>query len=238
MPFELQNSAQMFERFIDHIICDLPFVCTYIDNLLVASHTPQKYKQHIWLLFTHLTNYCLIINVKKGLFGVPELDFLSHLITPDGIQPLPFKVQAVHDFPCPTTQQALQEFLGLVNFHARFIPHCASLLRPLASLLATRKNSTIMLHMNVNAETAFMNPKTALETEILLAHPHTRAPTNLITDASETAVVAILQQFLGKTWQTLAFFSQRLTHPRGLLYHFRPCTPCHLFSNPTQPLLP
>jgi len=43
----------------------------------------------------------------------------------EGIRPLNQKVQVVMDFPQPPTHHNLREFLGLINFYHRFIPHCA-----------------------------------------------------------------------------------------------------------------
>ena len=43
----------------------------------------------------------------------------------------------IQDFPQPQTQRKLREFLGLVNFYHRFIPHGAELLQPLHALLTS-----------------------------------------------------------------------------------------------------
>lgn len=45
------------------------------------------------------------------------------------------KVQVIRDFPQPTTQRKLHEFLGLVNYYYRFIPGCADILHPINNLL-------------------------------------------------------------------------------------------------------
>ena len=47
----------------------------------------------------------------------------------------------------------------------------------------------------------------------MLAHPQTNAPISLTTDASDTAVGAVLQQRVGQVWQPLAFFSHQLRPP-------------------------
>lgn len=82
MPFGLRNATETFQRFINHVTCDLPLVYAYIDDPLVASHTSQEYEHHLRLLFRRLVDYELLINVKKCVFGVSELVFLGHVITP------------------------------------------------------------------------------------------------------------------------------------------------------------
>lgn len=51
MPFGLSNAAQTFQRFIDAVTRGLPFVFAYVDDLLVASSTPEEHTNHLRLLF-------------------------------------------------------------------------------------------------------------------------------------------------------------------------------------------
>ena len=41
MPFGLPNAAQTFQRFIDEVLRGFDFVYTYIDDLLIASSSPD-----------------------------------------------------------------------------------------------------------------------------------------------------------------------------------------------------
>ena len=88
----------------------------YIDDVLIASTTPEEHLQHLRVVFERLTAYGMVINPNKCIFGVPELDFLGHHIDRNGITPLQSKVQAVKDFPRPSSQRQLRRFLGLVNY--------------------------------------------------------------------------------------------------------------------------
>ena len=47
MPFGLRNAAQTFQRFIDQTLCGLQFCYAYIDDLLIASHTPDEHTEHL-----------------------------------------------------------------------------------------------------------------------------------------------------------------------------------------------
>ena len=51
MPFRLRNAAQTFQRFIDEILRGLHFSYAYIDDLLIASSSPEKHSQHLRLIF-------------------------------------------------------------------------------------------------------------------------------------------------------------------------------------------
>ena len=121
------------------------------------------------------------------------------------------KVQAIRDFPLPFTQRKLREFLGLVNFYHRFVPSCAQTLQPLHDLLKTAPKGTAPLTWTEATTAAFQSIKDALANATLLVHPQPEAPTCILTDASSSAVGAVLQQRIDDTWCPLAYFSRKLT---------------------------
>ena len=135
MPFGLQNAAQTFQRFMDEVLRGLDFCYVYIDDVLIASRTPDEHKVHLRLVLQRFVLYGIIINPVKCVLGVSELQFLGHRVNKDGVCPLSDQVQIIRDFPQPTSLRQLREFLGLVNFYHRFIPRCAEILTPLNELL-------------------------------------------------------------------------------------------------------
>ena len=152
MPFGLCNAAQTFQRFIDQVLRDLHFCYDYIDDILIASSNSEEHHQHLQAVFERLKEFGVIINPSKCAFGVNQLTFLGHHVTAQGIQPLSDKVKAIQHYPQPTSQRKLREFLGLINFYHRFIPHCADILKPLHNLLTTTKGKKA-LHWDDNALT-------------------------------------------------------------------------------------
>ena len=139
------------------------------------------------------------------------MDFLRHHIDCHGITPLPEKVQAVRDFPQPQSQRQLRRFIGLANFYHRFLPHGAQLMQPLHSLNTSTKPILEALTWTDSTLAAFNATKEALANASLLAYPKPNAPTCLMTDASDTAVGAVLQQLVNGTWQPISFFSRKLS---------------------------
>ena len=168
MPFGLHNAAQTFQRFMDKVLCGLTFCYSYRDDLLIASTTSEEHLHHVRLVFERLSKQGVVINPHKCLFGVAELDFLGHHIDQNGITPLQDKVQAVCDFPLPQSQRKLRQFIGLVNFYNRFLPHCAKLMQPLHSLLSSSTPKSQTLAWNNTARAAFDATKKALANATLL----------------------------------------------------------------------
>ena len=103
---------------------------------LKPSPTPEQHLRDLRSVFERLATHDIVFNPNKCLFGVKEMDFLGHHITPQGITPLPEKVQAVQDFPQPQSQRQLRRFVELVKFYHRFLPHAAELMQPLRSQTA------------------------------------------------------------------------------------------------------
>jgi transposase InsO family protein len=212
MPFGLKNAAQAFQRLMDTVGRGLDFIFIYLDDILVASRTKEQHKAHLITLFDRLQQNGLVVNPAKCLFGVAEIDFLGHRVTPAGAAPLPSKVEAITAFPPPDTVKGLQEFVGMVNFYHRFVPSAARLMQPLFGALSG-KPLRRELEWTPAMTRAFSDTKTALAAATLLSHPHANAPTALTVDASDTALGGVLEQQQDGLWRPLAFFSRQLRPP-------------------------
>ncbi|GFX07464.1 retrovirus-related Pol polyprotein from transposon opus [Trichonephila clavipes] len=188
--FGLVNAPQTFMRFMHEVLRGLPFCFVYLDDILSYSENAEEHRYHLRTIFQRLSSYGLKLNISKCVFGVTELIFFSHFITPDGIKPLPDRVQAVLDVQQPETVGSLRKFLGLLNFYRRFLPKAAEQQYLLSEFLKGSK---------------------ALADTALLAHPSPSAPLALHVDASDYAIGGALHQVVDSELQPLAFFSRKLT---------------------------
>uniref|UniRef100_A0A5S6R481 RNA-directed DNA polymerase n=1 Tax=Trichuris muris TaxID=70415 RepID=A0A5S6R481_TRIMR len=207
MPFGLRNAAQTFQRFIDQVLRGISGCFAYVDDILVASASEQEHLQLLTKLFNRLGEFGLKVNPDKCVLGVHSLVFLGHLVDHNGIKPSPAKVEAIQHFPKPSTAKQLRQFLGMINFYRRFLPHLADTLKPLDELVAKTRSR---IAWTAEANDSFANAKSALAKATLLGHPEPSAPLALMVDASDQGIGAVLQQRIGDTWRPLAFFSRRL----------------------------
>ena len=92
-----------------------------------------------------------------------------------------------------------------------FIPRCADILTPLNALLKATPNNSRTLQWTTETTTAFEDIKKALANATLLVHPKPDAPINIMTDASDIAIGAVLQQHLDGKWCPLTYFSRKLS---------------------------
>lgn len=176
MPFGLKNAAQTFQRFMDQVLRGVPSAYTYIDDVLIASATPEQHLQDLRSVFERLATHGIPINPNKCLFGVNELDFLGHHINQHGITSLPEKVQAIRDFLQPQSQRQLCQFIGLVNFYHRFLSQCAELMQPFHAFLTTSKSKSQTLTRNDDARAALNTTKEALANASLFYYQQPQPP--------------------------------------------------------------
>lgn len=102
MTYGLRNAGQSFQRYINRALGDLEFAFVYIDDILIASSSPEEHVAHLREVFSRLRKFHLRLNVDKCVFGVPELEFLGHTVDGRGIRPTADKVAAIVQFPRPT----------------------------------------------------------------------------------------------------------------------------------------
>ena len=193
MPFGLKNAAQTFQRFMDSVFRDLPFVYVYLDDILVASNSRDEHTKHLRQLFDRLADYGLVVNPKKCVLGKSSLECIGHCVTSSGVCPLQERVQHITYFPRPQSTKSLKEFLGMLNIYIRFVPHAAAILNPLYDLVNV-KDDEFEAAWTALHEDHFQRSKLALAAATSIAHPSATAETSINTDASDPAVGAVLQQ--------------------------------------------
>lgn len=211
MTFGLRNACQTFQRFVDEMTRGLDFVYPYVDDFLCFSRNEEEHEDHLRQLFSRLRDYGVIINTAKCRFGVSEVSFLGYSISAKGVKPLDTKVEAIKSFPEPKTIRSLRRFLGMINFYRRFIPGAAKYQTPLNALLTGSVKGSHPVHLSGDTLKAFQECKDSLCRATLLAHPDSQCKLALVTDASDTAIGAALQQQKNSAWQPLAFFSRKLS---------------------------
>ncbi|XP_015118909.1 uncharacterized protein LOC107042386 [Diachasma alloeum] len=211
MTFGLRNAAQTFQRLIDEVTRDLPFLFPYIDDILVASETPEQHLDHLRQLFQRLEYFGLVVNVAKSVLGKPAVVFLGHTINAQGIKPPADRVRAILEYPKPSNVKSLRRFLGALNFYRKFMKGAAEILAPLnAAHRGPAVKGKHPVDWTPEMEAAFDASKRALAEATHLSHPNVHAEWAVFTDASDHAIGAVLQQRHQDGWQPLAFFSKKL----------------------------
>jgi cleavage and polyadenylation specificity factor subunit 1 len=211
MSFGLKNAPATFQRFIHEVLRGLEFVFAYLDDILIASADEDQHKQHLRTVLERLHKFGLRINISKSIFGVSEIEFLGYFITSEGSRPPQEKVKAILNYKLPETIHDLRTFLGVINFYRRFIKDAAKTQAILHDYLkgSKKKDKTKVLWTN-EAKTQFEKCKEDLVNTALLSFPDPDLHLGLFTDASDSSVGSVIQQFENGDWKPLGFYSKKL----------------------------
>ena len=143
----------------------------------------------------------------KCIFARNQVEYLGHVVSGRGVEPEPSKVQAMVQWPTPTSVKDLRGFLGLTGLYRKFIRNYASIATPLTTLLC--KDA---FEWTEDSQAAFDQLKMAMTCAPVLALPNFSEPFVIETDASRTAMGAVSMQ----KDHPIAFFNKvfgpRLTH--------------------------
>ncbi|XP_059384607.1 uncharacterized protein LOC132118654 [Carassius carassius] len=127
-----------------------------------------EHHRHVAEVLQRLRAFHLYLKAEKFSFHQPSVQFLGYNIDSSSIRMDEGKVDAVRNWPTPTTIKELQRFLGFPPFYRRFIQNYSSITNPLTSLLRNKPKS---LSWTPAATEAFSSLKEAFTTAPLLVHP-------------------------------------------------------------------
>ena len=140
MPFGLTNAPAVFQALINDVLRDMlnRFVFVYLDDIFIFSRNIQEHVQHVSLVLKRLLENKLYAKAEKCSFHVASVSFLGFIVEKGQIKTDPAKVQAVAEWPTPTSRKQLQRFLGFANFYRRFIRDYSKVATPLTRLTSVK----------------------------------------------------------------------------------------------------
>jgi hypothetical protein len=208
LPFGLSNSPANFQRLMDAVLKNLIGVelWVYIDDIIVFSDTAEEHARRLENVFQRFEKANLQLHPGKCVFAQPQVQYLGFVLSEAGVSASPEKVKAVREYPTPRSVKDVRAFLGLASFYRRLVPRFAELAKPLTTL--TRKNQ--QFSWGPSQQEAFLALKERLCTTPVLAYPNFELPFILTTDASKTAVAAILSQVQNGVERPIAYGSRQL----------------------------
>lgn len=107
----------------------------------MTTWNEAEHRHHIQLMLAKLRDHHLYLKAEKYLFYQSSTQFLSYIISAEGIQMDEEKVEAVKFWPVLAIIKELQCFLGFANFYRRFIKIYSQVTAPLTSLLKNKPKS-------------------------------------------------------------------------------------------------
>jgi hypothetical protein len=183
------NAPATFQSFMNTIFADLiekGHLIVYRDDILLFHHALED---------------------LRVLVYETTIEYLDVLISEGNVRMDPAKVQGITQWPRLKKIKEIQSFLGFCNFYRHFIHDYSKITHPLFQL--TKKDTPS--DWSSNHQKAFDTLIHEFTTAPVLMLPDRARPFRLITDASDFAIGAILEQpDLLNHWHLVAFYSKLL----------------------------
>jgi hypothetical protein len=204
VPFGLTNAPAIFMNLMNKIFMPYldKFVIVFMDDILIYSKNKEDHAKHLRIGLQVLREHKLYAKFSKCEFWLGQVEFLSHVISKEGIAVNPSKVQSVLDWQAPTNVKEVRGFLGMAGYYQRFIEGFSKIAGPMTKFL--RKNTPF--EWSEKCEESFQELKKKLTTAPILAVPKTRKDYTVYCDASKNGLGCVLMQ----DWKVIAYGSRQL----------------------------
>ncbi|GJR31028.1 reverse transcriptase domain-containing protein [Tanacetum coccineum] len=208
MPFGLCNAPATFQRCMLAIFHDMieESVEVFMDDLSVFGNSVDTCLNNLDKMLQRCKDAHLVLNWEKCHFMVKEGIVLGHKVSSAGLEVDKAKIDVISKLPPPTNIKGIRSFLGHAGFYRRFIKDFSKIARALTKLL--KKDTPF--GFNDECQKAVELLKEKLTCALVIVSPNWNLPFELMCNASNFAVGAVLGQRDGKNFHPIYFASKTL----------------------------
>ncbi|KAJ9556763.1 hypothetical protein OSB04_011377 [Centaurea solstitialis] len=208
MPFGLCNMPATFQRCMMSIFSDMleKSIEIFMDDFSVYGSSFGNCLENLEKGLERCEETDLVLNWEKCHFMVTEGIVLGHLISKRGVEVDKAKLEVIEKLPEPTNVKGIRSFLGHAGFYRRFIEDFSKISKPLCLLLQHDQK----FDFNDECRNAFITLKKALVTAPVVVAPDWDKPFEIMCDASDWAVGAVLGQRKDKIFHSIYYASKTL----------------------------
>ncbi|KAK8667528.1 hypothetical protein V6N13_007677 [Hibiscus sabdariffa] len=208
MPFGLCNAPATFQRCMTTIFSDMneDFLEIFMDDFSTFGDNFDSCLSNLEKVLTRCEESNLVLNWEKCHFMVDEGIVLGHRISSRGMEVDRAKTDVISKLPPPTTVKGIHSFLGHAGFYRRFIENFSKIIKPLFSVLEQGRK----FEFDEACTKAFEILKNKLVTTPIVEPPDWTLPFELMFDASDYGVGAVLGQRKGKVFHPIYYASKTL----------------------------
>ncbi|CAN6712730.1 unnamed protein product [Malus baccata var. baccata] len=208
MPFGLCNAPATFQRCMVSIFSDFveKIIEVFMDDFSVFGDSFDGCLENLTLILKRCVETNLVLNWEKCHFMVRQGIVLGHIVSERGIEVDKSKIDLVRYLPSPTSVREVRSFLGHAGFYRRFIKDFSKISNPLCRLL----QKDVAFDFNEECEKAFNHLKEMLTSAPIIVPPDWSLPFELMCDASDYALGAVLGQRKEKRPHVIYYASRTL----------------------------
>ncbi|KAA8915534.1 hypothetical protein TRICI_002318 [Trichomonascus ciferrii] len=133
IPFGLCNAPATFQSAMNRVLQPFigRFVVVYLDNILIFSSTAEEHEMHIRQVLNTLRANQFVAKRSKCEFFKTKLDYLGFTIENGTVRPDADKIEAVKNWPTPTTSDEYHSFTAFCGVYRRHIENYSRRADPL-----------------------------------------------------------------------------------------------------------
>ncbi|XP_050104655.1 uncharacterized protein LOC126584262, partial [Malus sylvestris] len=208
MPFGLCNAPATFQRCMVSIFSDFieKIIEVFMDDFSIFGDSFDGCLENLTLILKRCVETNLVLNWEKCHFMVKQGIVLGHIVSERGIEVDKSKIDLVRYLPSPTSVREVRSFLGHAGFYRRFIKDFSKISTPLCRLL----QKDVTFDFNEECEKAFKHLKEMLTSAPIIRPPDWNIPFELMCDASDYALGAVLGQRKDKQPHVIYYASRTL----------------------------
>jgi hypothetical protein len=208
MPFGLCNAPATFQRCMMAIFSDMveEILEIFMDDFSVFGSTFDHCLHNLSLVLQRFEEKNLVLNWEKCHFMVQEGIVLGHRISSQGIEVDKAKIATIEKLPPPINVKGVRSFLGHAGFYRRFIKDFSKVIKPLCNLL----EKDAIFNFDGSCLEAFNIIKEKLVSAPVIVAPDWNEPFEIMCDASDYAVGAVLGQRRDKIFRAIYYASKTL----------------------------
>ena len=207
LPFGISSAPEHFQRRMSTILDSISGVLCNMDDILVYGENKTVHDRRLIRVLECLKEAGVTLNDQKCEFSKTSIKFLGHIVSDQGIEADPDKIDAIVNMSPPTDITSLRRFLGMINQLAKFLPNLAKITKPLRELLV-KSNDWTWGPLQIESFTQLKSLVTSLP---VLVHFDINRATVVSADASSYGIGSVLLQKLDGKLHPVAFASRALT---------------------------
>ncbi|KAH9741368.1 Endonuclease [Citrus sinensis] len=208
MPFGLCNAPATFQRCMVSIFSDYVenTIKVFMDDFTVYVDSFDDCLYNLKKVLERCIETNLVLNYEKCHFMVDQGIILGHVVSARGIEVDKAKIDVIKSLPYPTCVREVRSFLGHAGFYRRFIKDFSKIAQPLCKLL----QKDVTFDFNEACKVAFDKLKELLTSAPIIQPPDWSLPFEIMCDASNYAVGAVLGQRVGRAAHVIYYASRTL----------------------------
>lgn len=209
LPFGLNSACATFQRLTELALQGLQWTTclVYIDDVIVHAPSFNVHMHRLIEVLQRLSDAGLKLKPEKCRLLQPEVVFLGHVVSGDGVRPDPSNVDKVINWPTPETPKQVKQFVATASYYRRFVRYFAKIARPLIELTKLGKEFI----WTANCQNAFTSLKVAFTSPPVMGYPKKDAGDFILdVDASGVGIGGVLAQIQDEQERVISYGSRAL----------------------------